>query len=349
MLTSTSPQAALVAQVPALRGTCRLHPDTERAGRLARAWAREVGLTADDAGEHRLRGIGGHRLAGRMFSELSFAQLALLTRWCTWIGLLDDHWDERARPAHAREVDDTFNSFIRITEDDAEPASSASLVKAFNELWRATAPPMSPDWRRRFRAGLESNRRATLWELDTRRAGRPASLAAYPAHRRATFATFIYEVGEAILGTELPHALATAPAWTEVADAANDAAAWCNDLVSLAREQRGGSLTNHVLVAEHELGLSRAEAIDWVIRRTGERMHDLHLASRALSPLFSRLALAPGTARAASKVACAYLLVPHANLEWMTEAGRYRAAPHGNGAPHCGEEPCSCGTSGQQA
>ncbi|MET9608100.1 hypothetical protein ABZZ17_24035 [Streptomyces sp. NPDC006512] len=349
MLTYASPQAALVAQVPALRGSCRLHPDTERAGHLARAWAREVGLAADDAGEHRLRGIGGHRLAGRMFSELSFGQLALLTRWCTWIGLLDDHWDERMRPASAREVDDTFNSFIHCTEYDGELASRAPLVKAFDELWRATAPPMSPDWRRRFRAGLENTRKATLWELETRQAGLPASLAAYPAHRRATFATFIYEVGEAILGTELPHALATAQAWTDVADAANDAAAWCNDLVSLAREQRAGSLTNHVLVAEHELGLSRAEAIDWVIHRTAERMNDLHLAARALSPLYSRLALTPATARAASKVACAYLLVPHANLEWMTEAGRYHAAPHGTGTPHYGEEPRSSDTSGQQA
>lgn len=327
MLTSASPQAALVSQVPALRGRCRLHPDTERAGRLARAWARDMGLAADDAGERRLCGIGGHRLAGRMFSELSFAQLALLTRWCTWITLLDDHWDERTRPPDAREVDDTYSSFIRTIEHDGEPASRAPLVKAFGELWRATAPPMSPAWRRRFLAGLEKTREATLWELDTRRAGRPIPLAAYPTHRRATFATFIYEAGEAILGAELPPALATAPAWTELADAANDAAAWCNDLVSLARDQQAGSLTNHVLVAEHELGLSRAEAIDWVIRRTAERMNDLRHAARALSPLFSRLSLTPGMARAASKVACAYLLVPHANLEWTTEAGRYRAAP----------------------
>ncbi|NBF00207.1 hypothetical protein FE391_43270 [Nonomuraea sp. KC401] len=60
-----------------------------------------------------------------------------------------------------------------------------------------------------------------------------------------------------------------------------------------------------------------------MIDRIAERATDLHRAARALPGVYRRLGLSHGAARAASKVACAYLALPHANVEWICEAGRY--------------------------
>jgi hypothetical protein len=66
-----------------------------------------------------------------------------------------------------------------------------------------------------------------------------------------------------------------------------------------------------------------------VIDRISARTADMHRAACALPAVYRRLGLSHGTARAASKVACAYLALPHANVEWICEAPRYRPLPSG--------------------
>lgn len=326
------PHDPLLARVPALAGRCRMHPRTGPAGEHVLRWARQVGLAGTGAAEQRLRHIGSHRMAGRVFSESTEDELLLFARWFAWIMTLDDHWDERALAPTIREVDHTYERLAQVVERGVEPVAVNPLERAFTQLWQAVAPSMSPAWHERFLLHLGRHHRATRWEVETRLAGRPASLDDYPPYRRATFATFIYDVGEAIFGTELPAALVSSPAWTNLADAANDAAAWCNDVLTQDKDRAGADLTNYVLVAEHHLGLSPTEATDWVVDRIAVRMDDLHDAARALPAYYRRTSTSHGVARAASKVACAYLAVPHANLEWTIEAGRYRP-PEVAGSP----------------
>ncbi|MEU8151976.1 hypothetical protein [Nonomuraea sp. NPDC048901] len=83
-------------------------------------------------------------------------------------------------------------------------------------------------------------------------------------------------------------------------------------------------LSNYALTAQHHLGLSPAAAISWVIDRIAAHTTDLLRAARALPTAYRRLGPSHGSARAASKVACAYLALPHATLEWTCEAARYR-------------------------
>jgi hypothetical protein len=292
-------------------------------------WAQQAGLVPDAAARRRLHAIGGHRMAGRVFTDSSDDKLVLFARWLTWVTLLDDHWDERPCPATLQEVDHTYTRLIQVAEHGREPEDATPLESAFARLWQATAPAMSAAWRDRFGAHLAANHQATRWEIHTRRTGRILPLADYPAHRRATFATFIFDAGEAVLGTELPPALVTTPAWADVADAANDVAVWCNDVLTLDKDRRAADLTNYVLAAQHHLELPLPQATSWVIDRIAVRMNDLGQSARALPAHYRRLGLSHGTARAASKVVCAYLALPHANLEWISEAARYRPAPSG--------------------
>ncbi|MFC4117074.1 terpene synthase family protein [Nonomuraea zeae] len=315
--------SALLQRVPALVGRCRMHPRTEAAGRQVLRWAERAGLADDAAVRRRLHAIGGHRMAGRVFTDSSDDKLVLFSQWLTWVTLLDDHWDERSCPA-SREIDDTYGRLLHVVDHDREPAQAGPMERAFAQLWQVSSAGMGPAWRGRFRAHLELNRRSTHWEIGIRRTGRFSPLEEYPAHRRIASASFIFDAGEAVLGTELPPALMSLPAWSDLADAANDVSTWLNDVLTLDKDEHEADLSNYVLAARHHLALSTSAAISWVIDRIADRAADLHRAACALPAVYRRLDLSHGAARAASKVACAYLALPHANVEWICEASRYR-------------------------
>jgi hypothetical protein len=300
-----------------------MHRNTEVAGQEVLRWARQAGLAGDAAVLRRLHAIGGHRMAGRVFTDSSDDKLVLFSQWLTWVVLLDDHWDERTCPT-PQGIDHTYARLLHVVDRDREPAGADPMERAFTRLWLVTAAGMGPAWRGRFRAHLELNRQSTQWEIHTKRTGRFSPLAEYPPHRRVASASFIFDACEAVHGTELSAALLSLPAWNELADAANDVSTWLNDVLTVDKDEREADLTNYVLAARHHLGLSLSEAVSWVIDRIAARTIEMHEAARGLPAVYRRLGLSHGAARAASKVACAYLALPHANVEWICEAARYR-------------------------
>ena len=303
-----------------------MHKNTDMAGQQVLRWAREAGLAGDPTVIRRLYAIGGHRMAGRVFTDSSDDKLVLFSQWLTWVILLDDHWDEHSCPT-PQEIDHTYTRLLHVVDHDREPAYADPMERAFTRLWQVTTPGMGPAWRARFRAHLELNRKSTQWEIHTRRTGRFSPLAEYPPHRRVASASFIFDICEAVLGTELPEALMSLLAWSDLADAANDVSTWVNDVLTLDKDEYEADLSNYVLAARHHLGLTSSAAISWVIDRISARITEMHRASCALPAVYRRLGLSHGTARAASKVACAYLALPHANIEWICEAARYRPVP----------------------
>ena len=313
----------LLQRVPALVGQCRVHRNTGMAGRQVLHWARQAGLAGDPAALRRLHAIGGHRMAGRVFTDSSDDELVLFTQWLTWVVLLDDHWDERSCPT-PQEIDHTYDRLLHVVDHGREPAHADPMERAFAQLWQLTTAGMGAAWRGRFRAHLELNRQSTQWEIHTRRTGRFSPLAEYPPHRRIASASFIFDSCEAVIGTELPSALMSLPAWSDLADAANDVSTWVNDVLTLDKDEHEADLSNYVLAARHHLGLTTSAAVSWVIDHISVRITEMHQAACALPAAYRRLGLSHGTARAASKVACAYLALPHANVEWICEAARYR-------------------------
>ncbi|NBF00206.1 hypothetical protein FE391_43275 [Nonomuraea sp. KC401] len=250
----------LLQRVPALVGRCRIHPRTDAAGRQVMRWAEQAGLTGDATALRRLRALDGHRMAGRVFSDSGDDKLVLFSQWLTWVVLLDDRWDERACPT-PQEIDHTYTRLLQVVDHDREPEGADPMERAFAQLWGITAAGMGPAWRGRFRAHLELNRRSTHWEIGIRRTGRFSPLEEYPAHRRVASASFIFDAGEAVLGTELPAELMSLPAWSDLADAANDVSTWVNDVLTLDKDAYEADLSNYVLAARHHLDLSTSAAI----------------------------------------------------------------------------------------
>ncbi|GAA3119083.1 terpene synthase family protein [Streptosporangium carneum] len=203
------------------------------------------------------------------------------------------------------------------------PEGVTPVEAAFGDLWEATAPRMSPRWRERFTRGLVAQGAACRTEAENRCAGRVPSVAEYPALRRGTAGPYLFDLVEPCLGVEVPVELRESPTWRTLVDACNDVTAWCNDVASHPKERANGDVHNYVTVAAHAFGLPDAEAVAWVNDRIAERAEDLRAAARRLPGLFDEFGLSPLQARNASRVACAFLTAPRAQLEWLLESSRY--------------------------
>ncbi|GAA1005501.1 hypothetical protein Aple_051200 [Acrocarpospora pleiomorpha] len=270
-------------------------------GTALRAWAAPYGLPTD---------AGFHRLAARLMPEGR-----LLSRWLTWTFAYDDWCDEGTGSREGRVLDRMharLRETMRTGHGSAEP-----LVASFADLWRATAPRMSPAWARRFANRLELHADACRVQAVNRTYGRVPTAGEYPALRRHAFCGFVTDLLEPCLRIDVPGRLHTSPPWRTLVDASSDVIAWCNDIASLAKEQ--GDPHNYVRVAAERIGVRDPAA--WVADRIAERVEDLRDAALALPGTCAEL----GVPATVAPVAVCLLAGPRAHVEWLLESARYRS------------------------
>ncbi|WP_326821224.1 terpene synthase family protein [Streptosporangium sp. NBC_01756] len=307
----------LVGRIPAMAAPCRMHPAVERIELSLAGWAREVGLEPPE-------GARFERMAGRAFAGFGVDAALLFAKWLTWLFHFDDEWDEK--PAgHATEiVEATFARLGRLAGAVPPRTAGGTPVEvAFQDLWRLTAGRMSTHWRERFARGLREQGAACRTEAENRRTGRVPSVGEYPALRRGTAGPYLFDLVEPCLGVEVPPALRESPTWRTLVDACNDVTAWCNDVASYPKERAHGDVHNYVTVAADTFGFADADAVAWVNDRIAERAGDLRAAAIRLPEMFDRFGIPAAQARDLSKVACAFLAAPRAQLEWLLESSRY--------------------------
>ncbi|MDP9845318.1 terpene synthase family protein [Streptosporangium lutulentum] len=300
--------------VPAMAARCQMHPSTDRIGAELAIWSREMGLETPAR-------AGFERMAGRAFAESGTDAAFLFAKWLTWLFHFDDEWDEKPAGRATEIVTAAFERLELIAR--ARLRASSPVERAFEDLWKATAGRMSPPWRRRFLAGLAAQGAACRTEADNRCTGRVPSVAEYPALRRGTAGPYLFDLVEPCLGVEVPVELRETPTWQTLMDACNDVTAWCNDVASHHKERANGDVHNYVTVAATAFGLSDGDAVTWVNDRIAARSNDLRTATRRLPGLFDRFGISTGQARDLSRVACAFLAAPRAQLEWLLESSRY--------------------------
>jgi hypothetical protein len=300
--------------VPAMAARCQMHPSIDLIGAELADWSREMGLETPAR-------AGFERMAGRAFAELGGDAAFLFAKWLTWLFHFDDEWDEKPAGRATEIVDVAFERLDLIARSSIRAYSP--VEKAFENLWKVTAERMSPRWRRRFLIGLAAQGAACRTEAENRCAGRVPSLAEYPALRRGTAGPYLFHLVEPCLEVEVPVDLRESPTWHTLVDACNDVTAWCNDVASHYKERANGDVHNYVTVAANAFGLSDAEAAAWVNDRIATRAEDLRTATRRLPRLFDRFGIPAGQARDISRVACAFLAAPRAQLEWLLESSRY--------------------------
>jgi Terpene synthase family 2, C-terminal metal binding len=304
----------LAGLIPAMAARCQMHPSIDRIGAELAGWSREMGLETPTQ-------AGFERMAGRAFAESGMDTAFLFAKWLTWLFHFDDEWDEKPAGRVTEIVDAAFERLDLIARGSAR--TSSPVERAFEDLWEVTAGRMGPRWRQRFLAGLAAQGAACRTEAGNRCAGRVPSVAEYPALRRGTAGPYLFDLVEPCLGVEVPVELRETPTWQTLMDACNDVTAWCNDVASHHKERANGDVHNYVTVAAVAFGLSDDDAVTWVNDRIAARSKDLRTATRRLPGLFDRLGISAGQARDLSRVACAFLAAPRAQLEWLLESSRY--------------------------
>ncbi|MER6172158.1 terpene synthase family protein [Streptosporangium sp. NPDC001681] len=174
-----------------------------------------------------------------------------------------------------------------------EPGT-APLTRAFAGLWGACAPRMSAAWRERFTAGLAGG--------------------AHPDGEHANaFGRRLLDLVEPCYGVEVPAPVRRSPRWRALVEASGDVTTWCAEAAAEHDGARGAFLERSNRMAEER-----------VIDRVATRMEELWTAARAIPALTERHDLGFAASREVTRVACAFLTIPRAYLEWLLETPRYR-------------------------
>ncbi|MGC5011200.1 terpene synthase family protein [Streptosporangium sp. DT93] len=280
--------AGLTERLAALTMPCPVHPSSHLVEAATAEWAHAMGLEPDPDAPW---------LAGRAFARCETRAVTLLARWLTLA-------------ARLRESPGAIGGLLAVA-GGAEPGPEP-LERAFSGLWRSCAPGMGDAWRARFTAALAAQREALL------ATGTPAA-EEYPPLGRDAFGRYLFDLVEPCRETEVPEAVASSRQWRALAEAAADVAAWCVD----AEGGRGYVSAAGALLERSTAGTAE----EWVIDRLAVRMEELWAAARAVPALTERHGLGFGASREVTGVACAFLTVPRAYLEWLMRKPRYR---------HCG-------------
>lgn len=296
-----------------------VHPQVDAIATAALDWASACEIAGDAQQRARLAAARFDRLAARIFPTETIADVSLLTQWTVWFFALDDQQDESAPgPGAVRTV---YDGLLDILRNRKTPQTTTE--KALVDLWARTAPRMSVHWQDRFIHHLERHRDAFLTQADNRSTGRVPTLAEYPDLRRRANGEHMFDLFEVVRGAEIPEHVACTRPWQDLFAASNDVTAWCNDILSVDREERCGDTTNYVTVHSRALGCDRASAIAHVGHRIRQRLLELQaLEPTALAE--ARRLVGKDHDAGASRMARVLVELPGTHLGWLLESGRYQ-------------------------
>ncbi|MCH7231691.1 germacradienol/geosmin synthase [Glycomyces sp. L485] len=263
----------------------RLNPHLERARTHARVWAKKMGmLDAPAAGggviwdEAELERHDYGLLCAYTHPDCGGDALELITDWYVWVFFFDDHFLEafkRTRDtAGAKAYLDRIPLFMPLDLGPVpEPTNPVEL--GLDDLWRRTAPDMSPEWRARFTVSTVNLLMEPLWELANISTDRVANPIEYiEVRRKVGGAPWSANLVEYAVGAEVPDAIAAERPLRVLRDTFADAVHLRNDLLSYEREvTTEGENANAVLVFERFLGCDTQRAADLVGDILTSRLH----------------------------------------------------------------------------
>ncbi|MER6916175.1 hypothetical protein ABT354_31270 [Streptomyces sp. NPDC000594] len=241
------------------------------------AWLARYGLVAP-ADTDQYRGYALPRLIELAYPGVPETELELLTDLLGWYTVLDDHFDGPAgrdlRVARTlfRRFEDIVNGFGGGRWFAMPPAPWADSVSAaWADLCRRQAQGRSAVWNRRSARDWRDCLYTFVAETVHRSRGSgPSVVEALMLRRHASCLYPFLNLLERALDTEAPSGLRTHGPWHRLRTHTAEAAGLINDLFSLAREERRGSVFNTVLVLQREHGVTRERALEIVAERVRE-------------------------------------------------------------------------------
>ncbi|MFF7655721.1 terpene synthase family protein [Streptomyces sp. NPDC007983] len=288
-------------------------------------WVQQVGLAGSASEQQRLAAMGLDVLAERMVPTADETDVALTAQWSAFICLIDDYFDRDSRGTSASRAESVLQRLLSVLAGEEPQPDSTGPEVALADLWRRTAPRMSPRWRDRFIADYTDFSRATCEEAVHRERCHQLPLDSYVALRRRTITllpmTDIVECTAAAPSPELPEQCVEGARLRALRCAGADVVGWTNDLASAEADRRRGQ-NNLLTVLERERGCSFAESRNAVVSMRDARLQDFRSLALKLSD--GRGVPSPARASVAAYTA-AICDVVNASLYWLDRTGRFDA------------------------
>jgi hypothetical protein len=299
----------------------------------AREWAASRDLIRSVAARQRFETALYADFAARVYPEAPVRPLCVATRWCAWLFLFDDHFDDsllgRDEGQGWRILERLLQQVATLGEGAAALPSASPIEAALVELWSETGPAMSEGWRRRFARHLGDYLRSYTWEIGNRAEQVAPDLTQYIEMRRDTGATWIgLDLIEYVAGAEVPPKIYDSLPLRTLNLAAIDAICWTNDIASYAKERARGEVNNIVYIAQQAFGLDLQAAMDFTRRMQDSRVE---LFCRTAETLSEELD-AGGATEDERMATHAYVRGLQdwirGNLDWSLATARYLEVEH---------------------
>ncbi|WP_073499359.1 terpene synthase family protein [Actinacidiphila paucisporea] len=302
------------------------------------AWAGSLGLVTGGVEVERLAAMRLGAFAARVVPAAGAAQAELTAQWAAFVCLVDDRLDRGGLGSHPEQVRILFGRLLGVLAADRPVVSRGDVETALADLWRRTAPRMSPRWRERFITDYRDFAEATCQEATGRHDRVAPSLRDYVRLRRRTITVLpTLDVVEYAAGAPWPDHPEGDPAVRALRDAAADVAGWTNDLVSTGADQRVGQ-ESLVAVVGREHGCSPSAAHQRATAMRDARLQDFQRLAAALAAGDG----VPGPVREPMRgYVEALRSFLAATLHWLGVTGRFetRWLPDGDGGPAPGVAP----------
>ncbi|MCX4679451.1 terpene synthase family protein [Streptomyces sp. NBC_01433] len=258
----------------ALPGGERHHPRQSEINEDLRSWVLDNSLASSTEEDSRFLSAGFSRMASDIFPHVERSRVLLAAKWGVVLFYLDDLHDEQFC-VDEQAVTLAYARLLSILRD-VEPMSPSAFESAFLGLWRQTGDLMSESWRSRFIRHFMQHRDGLRTEAVNRRSGHIPAVEEYLPLRRRTNGTFMQDLHEVVLRQELPRVLADSISWESLCAASNDITAWCNDMLSFARETQVNDPHNLVTVLANELRCDMPSAMKEVAERIRLRARSMN-------------------------------------------------------------------------
>jgi germacradienol/geosmin synthase len=315
--------------------TTRLNPHLDAARKHTNAWARERGMLDPGDGlglwdEAALEAADYALCAAMTQPDASGPELDLTSDWFTWATFFDDYFPMRFNHtrdmAGAKAFMDRLSTFMPL-EGAVAPVPTNPVERGLSDLWPRTTASLSTEKRAQFRGHVQDMHDGWLWELANHIQNRIPDPVDYIEMRRKTFGSELgMSLGQLIHDRKLPPEIYHTRPVRALVDAAADAAALTNDIVSYRKEiELEGELNNALLVVQRFLDCDLPQAVGVVndLRTARLRQFERVVASE-LPALSGQFDLDAGAREALQKYAKGLEHWASGVIKWHLVSGRYK-------------------------
>ncbi|XYI03583.1 terpene synthase family protein [Sorangium sp. So ce1128] len=246
------------------------------------------------------------------------ADNALATQWMIWLFMFDDQFDDGLPGRNISDIEGTVLEYIELCANPFRFAPRAPAAEALCELFSRTLPRMPVSWGNRFRTHFIRYLSTYSWSAWNHLQGIVPELNSYLENRYHSGGMVpSMDLIELTEGLDLPTEVILSEPVDRLSRACGNVVCWSNDIVSLAKEQARGDVTNLVVVLRHLYKCSLQEAVDRVNAKIVEEVRLFEEIESSL-PEYQ-----PGVSSQLKKYIAGLKAWMRGNLDWSAETHRY--------------------------